>query len=396
MTRGTRLLLLPVAAAAVITMTQTAYLLTLCGAARARARRRCPPPEGDLLIVALVPAHDERGMIGGAVGSLLACDYEPSRREVVVIADNCTDDTAALARAAGATVWERDDADRPGKGQAVAWGLARLERERPQVEAVVMMDADCTADLGVLAALAAPLRAGADAVQGAYLASNPDASTTAALRFAGYALMNLVRPAGKEALGLSCGLLGSGMAFTARTLATVPWSAFSVTEDKEQHLRLLERGLRVRFAAEAIVRSPMPVSQARGDTQQVRWETGNVELARRWVPRLLRPGVRDGDVPALHAAWELVVPPLSLIAAPIPFVAILGRLGGSRRLMWSSSLTAVGLLAYVLAGLRLAQAPASVFRALLAAPGLVVRRVVQYGALARGEGHREWRRTGRE
>lgn len=392
----TRLLLLPVAGAAAITATQTAYLLTLCGAALARSGREHPPPVRDLRLVALVPAHDERAMIAAAVQSLLACDYEPDRREVVVIADNCSDDTAALARAEGATVWERHDVERAGKGQAVAWGVARLARERPQVEAVVMMDADCTADPRLLAVLVARLRGGADAVQGAYMASNPDASTTAALRFAGYALMNLVRPAGKEALGLSCGLLGSGMAFTVRTLATVSWSSFSVTEDKEQHLRLLEQGLRVRFAAEAIVRSPMPVSQDRGDTQQVRWETGNVKLARRWVPRLLRQGVRDGDVQALHAAWELVVPPLSLIAAPIPFVAILGRLGGSRRLMWSSSLTAVGLLAYVLAGLRLAQAPASVFRALLAAPRLVVRRVVQYGALARGEGHREWRRTGRE
>jgi 1,2-diacylglycerol 3-beta-glucosyltransferase len=390
-----RLLRFGLAAVSAVTAAQTAYLLGLCGAAFAGARRSRPAWDGDLSIVVLVPAHDEEGQIRTAVDSLLQCDYAPARREIIVIADNCTDQTAPFARAAGATVWERQDQERRGKGQAVSWALARLPAERPGTEAVVMMDADCSADRGMLTSLARALGTGADAVQGTYIASNPDASTTAALRFAGYALINLVRPAGKDALGLSCGLVGSGMGFSMRALSAVPWAAFSVTEDKEQHLHLLEAGIRVHFVVDAVVRSPMPTDQRHSKTQQVRWETGNVELARRWVPRLLRRGIRDADVQALHAAWELLVPPLSLIAAPAGAAAAAGPLVGARRVTYTSALTIIGLTIYVAAGLRFAEAPRTVVRALPAVPRLIGRRVTQYAGLARGRGHSEWQRTTR-
>jgi hypothetical protein len=380
--------------AAALTGLQCAYLLGLCVAAL-RQTGSAPDALPPLRLVVLVPAHDERLTITDAVRSLTSCEYPPDHRTVIVIADNCGDETAQLAREAGAEVLERHDPMHPGKGEAVAWALTRLRAERPQIDAVVMMDADCIADPELLRACANALAAGAEAVQGAFLAANPDDSQTAALRWAGYALMNRVRPAGRDALGLSCGLSGSGMAFTRAALERVPWQAFSVTEDKEQHLRLVESGVRVRFVSDAVVRSPMPTEQATAETQQMRWETGNVALARRWVPRLTLSATRERDAGAANAVWELLVPPLSLLAACQLGAAGLGRLTHRRSLKWCSSLGLASLVGYVTLGLAVARAPVCVYRAMLGAPGLILRRLRQYAGLARGRGHQEWRRSAR-
>ncbi len=372
------------------------YLLALLGAAAATRSRSWAGGEARLSLAVLIPAHDEAALIAPCVRSLVEAHYPAGRHEVIVVADNCSDATAELAVATGATAWERDDPGHPGKGQALAWALERLQRERPGVEAVVMVDADCVASPELLRELAGAVEAGADAAQAAYVIANPGASTPAALRFAGFALVNLVRPLGKEALGLSCGLLGSGMAFPRATLAAVPWDAFSVTEDREYHLRLVDAGRRARFVARASVSSPAPVSAANGEVQQVRWETGNISLGRRWMGRLVRGGIARRDAQRLHAGLELTVGPLSLLVAPALAVAAGGLALRAPRLARTGQLALLGQATYVLGGLALARAPASVFRALLAAPTLVLARVCQYAHIGRGGGATAWIRTERE
>src|SRR3712207_5959010 len=160
------------------------------------------------------------------------------RYEVVVVADNCTDATVAIARAAGVTVWERSDPSRRGKGWALAWAIDRVRSERPDAGAVVVVDADCTASPNMLTEMARRLRTGDDAVQVRYTVANPEASAASAARYAAFALVNVVRPRGRSALGLSAGLLGSGMAFSTERLDRVPWTSHGLTEDAEQHLRL--------------------------------------------------------------------------------------------------------------------------------------------------------------
>lgn len=373
---------------------QTAYLLALLGAAqRSRAKTRAPAPEAQLpTLVVLVPAHDESELIERCVRSLLAARYPQGRREIVVIADNCTDDTAALARAAGATVWERrDDANR-GKGQALAWALDRVRVELSAADAIVMVDADCVSSEDLLLELGTSVVEGADAAQADYGVSNPEESTSSALRYAGYALMNGVRTAGKEGLGLSCGLMGSGMVFPMRTLEQVPWDAFSVTEDREYHLRLVDQGGRARFVGGAWVRSPMPTTQRQGEVQQMRWETGNVTLARRWIPRLLRRGGRD----PLHAAVELTVQPLSVLVALSGAGLALSALARSRRGAAAGLAVLGGQVAYVFGGLAFSRAPSAVYSALLRAPALVARRLLQMARILSGSGASEWQRTERQ
>jgi 1,2-diacylglycerol 3-beta-glucosyltransferase len=375
----------------------TAYLLALVAAGATSDADAIDDgvDGGELCIAVLVPAHDEEAGVAASVDALIAQRYPLGGHEVIVIADNCSDATADVAATAGATVWERHDPAARGKGQALAWALARLWTERPAVDAVAIVDADCIATPNLCAVVDRGLRRGARAIQVRYVVSNPDASPTAALRWAGFALMHVVRPRGKRRLGLSCGLFGTGMAFHRNLLREQPWSAFSVTEDAEYHLRLVAAGDVVGFAEEASVASPMPAYGAAAADQQLRWETGNARLAGRSA-RLLLDGLRARDRRRIGAALDRLVPSQSLLVAGTAGAGAGALAIRSRGLVLLGALTAAGQAAYVLGGLASVRAPRPVWLALAGAPRLVVAKLGQAGRIARGRGAGEWVRTARD
>jgi 1,2-diacylglycerol 3-beta-glucosyltransferase len=379
----------------------TAYLLALLLAARDAIRNPGRPaaagaePEG-LRLVVLVPAHDEEAGIGATLESLAACEYPASARRTVVIADNCGDGTAAVARTAGAEVWEREDPAQRGKGFAVAWALDRLLGPAAEVDAVVLVDADCVVSANLLNAIAERLRGGAAALQVDYLAANPEASPVSALRFAAFALADTVRFLGKQRLGLSCGLVGTGMAFTTATLRDSPWTTTGLVEDGEYHMRLVLNGVRTEFVPEAWVSQAVPTTLAASAGQQERWEKGRLDLVRTWGPRLIGSGLARRDPVQLHAGLECLVPPQSVIALGGIAGVVAAVLRGRRRLLALSLLTLAGQAGFVLGGLRLVRAPAAVYRALLMAPVLIATKLALYARLLTGRGPSGWVRTGRE
>lgn len=377
----------------------TTYLLALLLAARNSTRRpavrRVAQSESSTKFVVLIPAHDEQAGISATLASLASSSYPSDNVRIVVIADNCSDRTADRARDAGAEVWERNVSAKRGKGFALIWALERLQADRGDFDAVVVLDADCLVSSNMLSAMDARMREGARAVQVRYLVGNPSASHASALRYAAFALMDTVRPMGKERLGLSCGLFGTGMGFTADLLERAPWTATGLVEDFEYHMRLVDAGERAEFASEAWISSAMPVSFGQSSDQQARWEQGKLQLIRRWSPRLLGAGLARGDVVRVHAALEHLVPPQSLIAAGSVGSALAGVSLGSKRLLSLSLATLAGQLVFVLAGLRLVGAPRRVYRALLIAPALIARKLLLYARLLGGRGPKSWVRTAR-
>jgi hypothetical protein len=371
------------------------YLLGLLAAA-ATGRHRAPAvarAEGGrpLSSAVLVPAHDEEAGVAQTIASLRADDQV----EVYVIADNCSDRTAAVAADAGATVLERRDDARRGKGHALAWALGELAERRPDLDIVVMVDADCLASPDLVAKLTAAIAAGAPAAQARYEVANADASPASGLRAAAFALWNTVRPMGKERLGLSSGLLGTGMAFRRDVLQRVPWNAFSVAEDAEYHARLVAAGERVAFVASAAVTSAMP--ERLGDTdQQLRWEGGRTAVARAWAGRLIATGLRRRDHRAVHAGFELLVPPQSLQAA----AALAGALAALRSRRPALRRLALGNLGaqivFVVGGLVVSGAPRSAYRALAFAPLLVGQKLLLYARILTVGGPQTWVRTRRD
>jgi hypothetical protein len=368
----------------------TAYELVLLAAA---ATDRGEPQEwpGELpSMVVLVPAHNEEAVLERTLRALGRASYPADLLEVIVIADNCTDATAEVARRCDATVWTRDVPDARGKGQALAWAIARLESERPDASAVVFVDADCSVSPNFLLEVAGALADGAAAVQADYVVASPDESVPVALRYAAFRVVNTMRPHGKTRLGLSAGLLGTGMGFRRETLAAIGWQARSIVEDREQHLLLVAAGGSVRFLPAAEVTSPMPAGAA-AETQESRWEGGRLEVARKYVWPLLVRAARERDPRLAHATLDELVPPRSMIV----MAAGAGLLGG-RRAATLAAATYAGQAAVVLGSLVLAKAPRSVYRALPFAPVFVARRLTRLARVAAHGTPAAWQRTERK
>jgi 1,2-diacylglycerol 3-beta-glucosyltransferase len=267
----------------------------------------------------VVPAHNESAGIASTVQSLLAVDYPADLFDVLVVADNCQDDTAAQARSAGATVLERQDAEKRGKGYALLLAFSTLPAD---ADAVVVVDADTLVSQNLLRAFAARRDRGATAIQADYAVRNPNAAWRTRLIAIAFGAFHIVRSRARERLSLSCGLRGNGMCFSAALLSEVPHNAFSIVEDVEYGLRIGEAGHRVHYADEAHVYGEMVSSAAAAGSQRRRWEEGRKELVRRNGFRLLRSGLTKGDRILFDLALDLLVPPLSRIAV----LSVLGAL----------------------------------------------------------------------
>jgi 1,2-diacylglycerol 3-beta-glucosyltransferase len=351
-------------------------------------------------LVVLVPAYNEAELIGRCLASLQDQAYPPDRYRIVVIADNCTDDTEGIAKAAGAEVLVRHGTTERGKGHGLRWAMDHILDSAEPFDAFVVVDADSVADRGLLAGLAAALEMGAEVAQGEYLALEEGTDARSRLRSAAFLLFHRARFAGRANLGLPCSLVGNGMLFSRKLVETFPWNAFSRVEDLEYSIDLRLRGVRPVFAAAARVRAPVSTSGPGARTQRLRWEGGRLEVVRSRLPVLLRSCAREGRWELWDAAADLAVPPLGLLAAAVSAGTAAGLLGRALGLVENRHLApwlaaSAALPAHVLVGLRAADAPAGTFRALLAAPALVASELVTRLGLLRRDREPQWERTAR-
>lgn len=368
-----------------------AYLLLLLAAALLALRERrsvkadLHPTAGDelrpLRTVVVIPAHNEEWVLGATLDSLNDQDYPRDRYQVVVVADNCSDGTVAVAATYGARVLERQDVSRRGKGYALEWAFARLLAEPESADAFVIIDADTWVAPDFLTCMTAQLAAKQDArgccaLQGRYGVLNGKEGWRAALMAAAFDLHNHVKPLGWDRLGLTVGLKGNGMAFTRAVLERAPWQGHSITEDIDYGLDLLyHHGIRVRYVPHAEVRAQMPVTAAQGASQRERWERGRYRLLRQRVWPLAQAALIRRDLRLADSACALIVPPLAELAGMLLLLAVMVVVGRIANLLpipnvWAGALilTILGLCTYVTGGLLVSGAPISAFAALLWAP----------------------------
>lgn len=262
-----------------------------------------PPP-----FTVLIPAHDEAAGIAAVIAAvrcqLRACD------RLLVIADNCTDATAQIARAARASVSVRVDPQRMGKAYALDHGRAVLHGAPTPV--VIVLDADCVPAPGALHRLAATAARTQAAVQGAYLLT-VSATADPVVRISTFAflLKNLLRQRGLRRLGAPALLQGTGMALPWRLFAAAPLVTTSLVEDLKLGLDLVLAGDRVLFDDRAAFRSPASARTAT-TSQRTRWEQGMLVTAVRYLPRLIAAGLTRRPALLLLAA-DLTVPPVALL-----------------------------------------------------------------------------------
>jgi len=371
------------------------YLLLLTGAAwlaprRTPSRDRAP----DHRFFILIPAHNEERLLPSLLEKVQRLDYPSSLYTVHVVADNCTDRTAELARVGGAVVHERTDAVNVGKGYALEWLIHRLwEREEPH-DAMLILDSDSIVSENFLTVMDARLARGEKAIQGYYAVRDPAGSWSASLRSVALAAVHYLRPQARTVLGGSVGLKGNGMVFAADVIKRYRWPA-SLTEDIEYHMALILDDQRVTFAPDALVWAEMPGTLAASQTQNVRWERGRQEMVRYYVPRLLRAALAKRSFLLFDSAVEQIIPPFSILAAAsvLCLLAALALQSGAGVAL--GILLVTGQAIYTFAALLLARVPIRVYQALLLAPVFVVWKVWLYLRVSLGLERKGWIRTAR-
>jgi cellulose synthase/poly-beta-1,6-N-acetylglucosamine synthase-like glycosyltransferase len=298
-------------------------------------------------VAVLVPAHNESE---GLLPTLrdIQTKLRPADR-LLVVADNCTDDTATVASAAGAEVVERHDPKNRGKGYALDFGLRHLAADPPDI--VIVVDADCRLDGDALDRLATACATTRRPVQALYLMTAPEgASINYQVAEFAWRVKTWLRPMGLAALGLPCQLAGTGMAFPWEAIRSVDLASGSVVEDLKLGLDLATAGHPPLFCPSARVTSRFASSAAGAAAQRKRWEQGHIYMIVQLIPHLLRRAVACRNKDLLALAFDVAVPPLSLLALLVTGMAALASLAALAGLPSAAlPVSAVSLVAFSLA-----------------------------------------------
>ncbi len=270
-----------------------------------------PPPEPAVWprFLLVVPAHNEEALIANTVARILAFDYPKELFSLHVVADNCTDRTAAIAREAGANCLERTDAEHRGKGHALDFALKELANV--PADAVLFLDADSYPEPDYLRAMGRHVAAGKSVVQGRYEARSLRDTWFARLTAMSFLLRNRWVFPGLDRLGWSLPLRGSGMCFAASVIRASGWNAHGLTEDLEMTRDILRRGDRVAYAPEAVSGQYMPSEPRDAATQRRRWSAGERSVRRVLLMQDLPEAIRAKRWSAAFLCVYLSAPSMS-------------------------------------------------------------------------------------
>ncbi|TWU56877.1 Poly-beta-1,6-N-acetyl-D-glucosamine synthase [Rubripirellula tenax] len=345
----------------------------------------------------LIPAHNEESVITATILSIQSQLRAGDR--MLVIADNCTDDTAAVARALGADVTERFNDTQRAKGFAVDHGLKVLESDSRDV--VLMVDADCDVSNGSVDRLARLAIETGSPVQANYqMPAASRAGSWGAVSGFATTVKNQVRPLGLHRLGYGCVLYGSGMAFPSKLARRPNWASDNIVEDMKVSYDLMIEGHSPRYCPEAIVRAGLPEARDNALEQRKRWEHGHLHTIATQSPRLIGWAMKTARPSLLVAAIDLLIPPLALLVQcwVIVTLAILV-------ITWTTSISWIPLAIMTVAGFNLAIGVMTAWyahgrdqlsiRQLCTIPFYILSKLPLYvSAIFRRQ--RTWRRTDRE
>lgn len=262
-------------------------------------------------VAVIVPAHNEALLIGDTIRNISSQLRAQDR--IVVIADNCADETARRASAAGADVIERNDPAHIGKGYALQYGVDHLRAAPPDI--VAFVDADCRLNDGALQKIAARAAALQRPVQAIYdMTPPPDA--TGKLRLAAFAwrFMNRVRMAGLQTIADVTRLTGAGMAFPWRIIEAAKLASGEIVEDLALSLEMASSEAPAALCLSAGLTSEFPQEEAAQFRQAARWSNGSLAFATMKAPGFVVRGLKDGNIRLVALAFDALVPPLTIFA----------------------------------------------------------------------------------
>ncbi|MFR2535027.1 MAG: glycosyltransferase family 2 protein [Clostridia bacterium] len=242
--------------------------------------------------MAIIPAHNEASVVANLIESLKKQNYPKELYDIYVIADNCTDNTAQIARQAGAIVYERFDEDKKTKGFAMQWFLDQKIKEDAPYDAFCVFDADNIVDVNFLKAMNKKLCQGEDVVQGYRDIKNPTDSWITAGYAIFYWTMNRFYHLARYNLGLSPLINGTGFMVKFDVVKPEGWNTHTLTEDIEFSLKRIIAGKKLGWATDAIVYDEQPVGFKQSWSQRSRWTVGHIQCMKEYTG-LLATAVKE-------------------------------------------------------------------------------------------------------
>jgi cellulose synthase/poly-beta-1,6-N-acetylglucosamine synthase-like glycosyltransferase len=261
-------------------------------------------------VAVLVPAHNESSGLLSTVRDIQAQLNHGDR--LLVVADNCIDDTAAVAMDLGANVVERHDPHRIGKGFALDYGLRHLASDPPEI--VIVIDADCRLAVGSIDRLVGDCVSTLRPVQALDLmTAAEDSSIDHRVAEFAWRVKNWVRPLGLHVLNFPCQLMGTGMAFPWAVIRSANLASGEIVEDLKLGLELTAAGNPPLFCPTARVTSAFPSSVEGTKSQRERWEKGQLRMILKFAPKMALTALARGNVSLLALVLDLLVPPLTVL-----------------------------------------------------------------------------------
>lgn len=345
----------------------------------------------DIRLAVLIPAHNEEEGLSGSLNSIFECNNPPTKDNVYVIADNCTDETAAIARNHDVSVLERTDDVNRGKGYALNYAFSYLLTNGDH-DGFIIIDADTFVDDNIFDEFRQLFANNGDAGQAIYRVRNPEASFRTRLMNIAFLAFNMLRPLGRDNAGLSVGILGNGFGLSRATISDIPYDSFSIVEDLEYHLRLIRAGKKVTLLRNTVVWSDMPVGAAEAKSQRERWEGGRFRMYRELIPQLLKDIFIRFKGAMIEPLFELLLLPLAYHVLII--LALL--ISGHTWIIAYALFSLVVITVHVFSAMLLGKATFEDYKALASAPFYIVWKVANFkGILKMAAKGAAWKRTGR-
>lgn len=276
-------------------------------------KKEGPPVAPSKQFALVIAAHNEEAVIGQLVDNLKKLDYPKELYEIFIVADNCTDNTAGIAREAGAQVFERFNRQQRGKGFALEWMFEKIFRMERHFDGIVIFDADNLVKPNFLAEMNTKMVEGHQIVQCYLDSKNPfDTWVTATFSIAFWHTNRLLQLA-RYNLGLSNILGGTGMCISTDLLRQYGWGATSLTEDLEFSMKALLNGVKTTWAHDAVIYDEKPLTFMQSWNQRKRWAQGHVDVFVRYFPKLVWKGITTGNFSMLDGAIHLFQPMLVML-----------------------------------------------------------------------------------
>jgi cellulose synthase/poly-beta-1,6-N-acetylglucosamine synthase-like glycosyltransferase len=346
----------------------------------------------------VLPAHNEERVIAKTLYSLHGLVYPKNMYDLIVVADNCRDETARIARNLGAIVLELNNEKVSGKGYALQWAFDQMLEWNKNYEAIIVFDSDSLVSGNYLEVMNYYMDQGSEVIQSSNLVLSQSGVWSSEIARIRFLLYNFVRPMGRKVLGFNIRLDGNGMCISTEVLKRIPWQASSMAEDVEYGLNLILNDVSIDFAPEASVWTQMPIRpESLRERTKGRW----YPLIREYAPKLLSDGFKRRSFKHLDTFIDLITPPL---VDTLLFVLIVcGLNAGMWALGWFPvtflwlwlGIVGLGML-HLFVGLFAAGADKTLYKSLIYIPVYAFVKIKFYAKSFLTKNEKQWTSTPRK